>query len=158
VLRRQGVAIVRLGQAQVDDPATAIDNTTGELLGILASGRSAVLTTIGLEPSRSGPEVVISRLAEIVTDPAIASLIGGLVLTGGDVAAGILGAMRSTAFHLGGEIRPAMPWGIVESPILPPLPVATKAGSFGSDDALLACLQHLERLGSATINEVTCGT
>ncbi len=151
-LGQQGVPMVRLSQAQIDEPTTAVDDTTDELLRHLATGRSAVLTTTGLEPSVHGSEFVISRLGEVVTNPEISTRIGGLVLTGGDVAAGILGAMRSTAFHLGGEIRPAMPWGIVESSLLPALPVATKAGSFGTEDALQACLEYLESLGTASTN------
>ena len=64
-------------------------------------------------------------------------------MTGGDVAAGVLRRLSATALHLGGEIRPALPWGVVELANGTSLPVATKAGSFGEKDALQACHDHL---------------
>ena len=150
-LRQSGVPIVGLAQKHIDDPSTSIKVITEELARHLAAGRSAALSTMDLEPSVLGSEFVVSRLAEIVFDPDIYPHIGGLVLTGGDVAAGILQRMGATAFHLGGEIRPAMPWGIVESALVPPLPVATKAGSFGAGDALQVCLAYLENLGKGSV-------
>ncbi len=143
-LRQAGVPIVGLDQNHIDDLSASIKIITEELARHLTAGRSAALTTIDLKPSVLGSEFVVSRLAEIVCDPDIYPHIGGLVLTGGDVAAGILHRMGATAFHLGREIRAAMPWGVVESALLPPLPVATKAGSFGAEDALQVCLTYLE--------------
>lgn len=150
-LRQSGVPLVGLAQRHIDDPSTPIKIIAEELARHLAAGRSTVLSTMDLEPSALGSEFVVSRLAEIVCDPGVYPHIGGLMLTGGDVAAGVLQRMGATAFHLGGEIRPAMPWGIVESALLPPLPVATKAGSFGAQDALQMCLTHLENPGNGGV-------
>lgn len=146
-LRRAGYPLVCLDQDHIDDPATAIHDTIDALASHLAAGRSVLLTTTGLDPSLHGPAFVVSRLAEVAVEAASRGHIGGLVLTGGDVAAGVFAGMGATSMHLGGEIRPAMPWGIVESSRLPPLLVATKAGSFGTEDALLACVDHLTALG-----------
>lgn len=70
----------------------------------------------------------------------------GLVLSGGDVAAKVLYEVGATVMYLQGEIRPAMPWGVVEFTASNRLIVVTKAGSFGDDDALGAFLNFLVRL------------
>jgi len=150
VVHQSGIPVVCLGQKHIDDPAAAVNDAVDEVAHHLAGGHSAVLTTLGLDPSVQGAEFVVACLAEFVIEPNIYRHLGGLVLTGGDVAAGVLAGIGSTVFHLRGEIRPAMPWGIVESALLPPLPVATKAGSFGTEDALQACLAYLEGLGSTS--------
>jgi len=146
-LRRAGYPFICLDQDHIDDPATAIHDTIDAVASHLAAGRSVLLTTTGLDPSVQGPAFVVSRLAGVAVEAASRGHIGGLVLTGGDVAAGVFTGMGATSMHLRGEIRPAMPWGIVESSRLPPLLVATKAGSFGTEDALLACIDHLIALG-----------
>jgi uncharacterized protein YgbK (DUF1537 family) len=86
---------------------------------------------------------VVELLAAIVVDLAGRGAIRGLVLTGGDVAAGVLTGLGATEISLCGEVEPAIPWGVVRSPLLPGVPVVTKAGSFGTPDALLRALAHL---------------
>jgi uncharacterized protein YgbK (DUF1537 family) len=65
------------------------------------------------------------------------------VLTGGDVAAAVSAALGATALWLSGEISSGIPWGRLEGGSLHGSPVATKAGSFGDDNALLSCIDLL---------------
>jgi uncharacterized protein YgbK (DUF1537 family) len=65
------------------------------------------------------------------------------VLTGGDVAAAVSAALGATALWLRGEILSGIPWGRLAGGSLHGSPVATKAGSFGDDNALLSCIDHL---------------
>ncbi|HEU0163445.1 MAG TPA: nucleotide-binding domain containing protein, partial [Thermomicrobiales bacterium] len=143
-MRQAAYPVVALAQDHLDDPMFPIDDVIERVSGYLASGRSAILTTSGLEPSSSHPSFVVARLAEIASAGSVRELLAGLVLTGGDVAAGILSRLGATSFRLGGEIRPAMPWGILDIGNGRSLPVVTKAGSFGEDDALLAAVRSLE--------------
>ena len=69
--------------------------------------------------------------------------VGGLVLTGGDVAAAVCAALGATALWLGGEIAPGIPWGVLAGGRLHATPIATKAGSFGADDTLRSCIDYL---------------
>ena len=66
------------------------------------------------------------------------------MLTGGDVAAAVCAALGATALWLRDEISPGIPWGGLEGGTLQGSSVATKAGSFGDDNALLSCIDHLE--------------
>jgi uncharacterized protein YgbK (DUF1537 family) len=137
VLRAAGVPIVHPGQSLIDNPETAADDTVVEVATHLAAGRSTVLTTLGLAPSPLGGHFVAARLAQIVAAPEVSSQVGGLVLTGGDVAAAVCSALEATALWLEGEITQGIPRGVLEAGRLHAIPITTKAGSFGDDNAML---------------------
>jgi uncharacterized protein YgbK (DUF1537 family) len=73
-----------------------------------------------------------------------------MVLTGGDVAAAVCGALGARGFELGGEIYAGQPWGRLCGGEMPDLPVVTKAGSFGRDHALRTCAAFLQGAATAT--------
>jgi uncharacterized protein YgbK (DUF1537 family) len=139
-MRDAGHPVVTLAQNHLDDRSSSVEQVIGEVASLLLAGKSVVLTTAGLASSKNAESFVVSRLATIAADPRISCLSAGLVLTGGDVAAGVLSALGATSLRLGGEIRPTMPWGMLELADGRALPVATKAGSFGERDALLAAV------------------
>src|SRR5215213_1814069 len=143
VLRESGVPIVRPGQSLIDDPATPADAAVVEVATHLAAGRSLVLTTLGLAPCPLGGHVVAARLAQIVAAPEVSSQVAGLVVTGGDVAAAVSTALGAKALWLEGEITPGIPRGLLEGGRLHSCGIATKAGSFGNDNALLSCIDQL---------------
>lgn len=141
-----GIPVVRLTQRAIDEPVTSLDATIAEVAAHLARGQDTVVTTSGLAPSTSRERSVASRLAEVASAPAIKKHVGGLVLTGGDVAAAVCLGLGATAIWLGGEIYAGQPWGVLDGGSLPGLPVATKAGSFGRDGALQSCIAHLAQI------------
>lgn len=143
VLRESGVPIVRPRQSFIDDPQIGVHGTVAQVAMHLAAGRSVVLTTLGLAPGAAGGHVVAARLAQIVAASEVSFRVGGLVLTGGDVAAAVSAALGATALWLRGEISSGIPWGRLEGGSLHGSPVATKAGSFGDDNALLSCIDRL---------------
>ncbi|WP_028060117.1 four-carbon acid sugar kinase family protein [Candidatus Solirubrobacter pratensis] len=69
----------------------------------------------------------------------------GVVLTGGDTAAAAIRALDATAFSVLGEVEPGIPLGVLRGGR--DLLAVTKAGGFGSDEALTASVNVL--LGSA---------
>ena len=75
------------------------------------------------------------------------TLVGGLVLTGGDTAIGILQAWGAVGIRLAGELEP----GVVLAETMGTLsiPVVTKAGSFGERATLTRLLTrlHADELG-----------
>jgi uncharacterized protein YgbK (DUF1537 family) len=75
-------------------------------------------------------------LAAIVTAPEVVEQIGGLSLTGGDVAMAVCHALGAEAIWLRSEIVAGQPWGVLAGGMRPGLPIATKAGSFGDANAL----------------------
>ncbi len=139
-LRGEGAAVVQLSQEIVDaDDAEArseMDFFSGALALALTSGNLTVVTTAGLAPARSGGRSIAERLAAIVTAPEVVDAVGGLSLTGGDVAMAACHALGAEAIWLRGEIAAGQPWGVLAGGMRPGLPVATKAGSFGGPRAL----------------------
>lgn len=144
-LRANGVPVTHLTTDHLESPALMQAEIITPLTNLLAAGTSVALTTVGLQSAHHQPATIRQQLAAIVTTLHEIRPLGGLVLTGGDVAIGILQALRVTHIDLGGEVQPAIPWGVAHLPDGTPIPVATKAGSFGHEDALSACLHHLDR-------------
>jgi uncharacterized protein YgbK (DUF1537 family) len=67
----------------------------------------------------------------------------GLVLTGGETAARLLGRAGAQALELLGEALPRTPLARVRGGALDGLPVVLKAGSFGAEDAIHRALEVL---------------
>lgn len=143
-----GAPVVRLSQEVIDDPSSAIGDVVAEIATHLGAGRTTVVTTAGLRLSSSGERNVAARLASIATADAVVGHAGGMVLTGGDVAAAVCSALGATGLRLGGEIYAGQPWGRLEGGRQPGLPVATKAGSFGRDTAMFTCTAFLRGHGA----------
>jgi D-threonate/D-erythronate kinase len=137
------VPVVRPAQAIIGGAEPSIAALADELAAGLAGRGSAALTTAGLAPCAKGSAFVVELLASVVIELAGRGAIGGLVLTGGDVAAGVLAGVGATGIDLRGEVEPAIPWGVLRARLLPGVPVVTKAGSFGAPDALLRAAAHL---------------
>lgn len=143
-----GMPVVQLPQDVIDHPDRSLTETLATVGASLASGSATAVTTAGLNPSASAERTVAARLAEIATSPLIREQIGGMVLTGGDVAAAVCGALHAEGIALGGEIYAGQPWGRLIGGEMPGLPVATKAGSFGRDHALRTCAAFLQGTAS----------
>jgi uncharacterized protein YgbK (DUF1537 family) len=73
----------------------------------------------------------------------------GLVLTGGETADLLLRRLGAQGLWLIREVQPGVPLARVAGGSLDGLPVVTKAGSLGSEDALAYCVRYLaeERAG-----------
>ncbi len=150
VLSEKGVLVVQLPQEVIDDPECSLAGTLDTVASYLAAGHTAAVTTAGLNPSASSERTVAARLAEVATAPQIREHVGGMVLTGGDVAAAVCHALHSQGMALGGEIYAGQPWGRLIGGDTPDLPVVTKAGSFGRDHALHMCAEFLQGAGHAS--------
>jgi uncharacterized protein YgbK (DUF1537 family) len=74
------------------------------------------------------------------------SPIGGLLLTGGDTGALVFRALGVTAISLGGEVAPGIPWGRPLDGTISGLPVVTKSGGFGEENALGKVAEFLSKL------------
>jgi uncharacterized protein YgbK (DUF1537 family) len=146
---QQGTAVVRPSPAFLDGDDRAVAAAIQAVADRLAQGRDAILTTATvLSPGEAtrGEEMVAVQLGRVARAVALGGQAGGLVLTGGDIAAAVCSALAATTLWLRGEVQPGIAWGLLLDGALPGLPVVTKAGGFGADDALEAALRHLHLL------------
>lgn len=67
--------------------------------------------------------------------------VAAIFLTGGDTGALVCDAIAAHSIDLRDEIAPGFPWGILCGGMFHGLQVASKAGSFGDEDALLRCAE-----------------
>lgn len=72
--------------------------------------------------------------------------IGGLYLTGGDVAIAVAAALGASGFHINGQIDGCVPYGRLLNSMTGNVPVMTKAGGFGSHSTLAAVICFIEEM------------
>jgi D-threonate/D-erythronate kinase len=66
--------------------------------------------------------------------------VAALFFTGGETGTLLCNAVGAEAIDLCDEILPGIPWGILQGGMFHGLPVASKSGSFGGEDALVRCV------------------
>jgi uncharacterized protein YgbK (DUF1537 family) len=108
------------------------------------------LVTIGADEQRTPPERFHERSGRLnrLLGATIAQLERrrpgtGLVLTGGDVAAAAIEALGAVGIQLAAEVLPGIPCGTLAGGDSAGIPLVTKAGAFGPDDALVAAVHAL---------------
>jgi D-threonate/D-erythronate kinase len=92
------------------------------------------------------PQLLAQALSDLVSK--CSQFLGGLVATGGETARAVLDALGIHRLRLLGELEPGLPFSVADSWIRP-LPVITKAGAFGSPQALIRCRDFLRELKRA---------
>lgn len=91
-------------------------------------------------------ERLSQRLGELTLAIAERARIGGLFLTGGDIAIAVAQALNAQGYRIQQEAAPCMPCGRFINSELDDLPVITKAGGFGSETALCDALSFIEEM------------
>ncbi|MBI5603278.1 MAG: four-carbon acid sugar kinase family protein, partial [Deltaproteobacteria bacterium] len=71
--------------------------------------------------------------------------LGGLVLTGGDIALSSCRLLSATGIKVIEEVAPGIPLGMLKGGLCDGLKVVTKAGAFGAEDALCQAVDYLKR-------------
>ena len=153
VARRQAAAVEAAGAFRyepgpdelVDDRAWA--RASARILDRLDESNSTLLLTATPDRSRDLPSTLIpSRFAELVAR-VIAhrprGSIAGLAVTGGDGARALVDALGASGLALRDEVMTGVPIGALVGGVAEGLPVVTKAGGFGSDEALVLAVRAI---------------
>jgi uncharacterized protein YgbK (DUF1537 family) len=74
--------------------------------------------------------------------------IGGLFLTGGDIAIAVARALGAEGYRITSEVVPCVPCGTFVNSEIDDLPVITKAGGFGGASTLRDALYFIEEMYS----------
>jgi len=125
---------------------TSLDTAAAQSVAFyLSQGQDVILTTEKIERLPANHQNIAQSLGRIVGQVTEKVAIGGLVLTGGDTALGVLQSLECRALWLHGEIEPGIPWGQLLGGSQSGLPVVTKAGGFGSDQSLKFALIYMRK-------------
>jgi len=84
-------------------------------------------------------------MAEIVADILASHKFAGLFLSGGDIAVEVCRRLQVSAIRVHGEVEPGVPAGELIGGQCPGMRVVTKAGGFGTEDAMVKSITYLER-------------
>jgi uncharacterized protein YgbK (DUF1537 family) len=146
VAARSGATVVPFTSRRCDDAAGATTGVCQGLTEALAAGRSVVIWTHpgAVESgSRRHDQRVLRALAADVREILSTTAVSGLAIVGGDTAQAVFQALRASGLRLCGEVAAGIPYGQLMGGPFTGLPVATKAGGFGTDTALWDCLDFL---------------
>jgi len=129
-----------------------VDNLNAEKLAveasrILAQGKSVAITSTF---ARYVPELKQSIglfLADAAMNILSRQKAGGLFLSGGDIALAVCQKLGIAAIKVNGEVEAGIPAGELIGGRGEGMRVVTKAGGFGTEQALVKALAYLERKG-----------
>lgn len=93
-------------------------------------------------------ERISATLGEIALTIINQSQIGGLFLTGGDIAIAVARALKAEGYRINSEVVPCVPCGTFVNSDIDDLPVITKAGGFGGETTLRDALYFIEEMYS----------
>jgi uncharacterized protein YgbK (DUF1537 family) len=99
--------------------------------------------SLGLS-SRQTSEAVAAALGSLCRQIALSVPLGGLVLTGGDIALSCCSLLSASGISVVREVAPGIPVGVLKGGQCPGLKVVTKAGAFGAEDALCKAVDSLK--------------
>ena len=93
-------------------------------------------------------EHISSTLGAITLTIINQAQIGGLFLTGGDIAIAVAKALKAEGYRINSEVVPCVPCGTFVNSEIDDLPVITKAGGFGGETTLRDALYFIEEMYS----------
>jgi uncharacterized protein YgbK (DUF1537 family) len=124
----------------VNSEVEAIFKRVAELLFKEAG---AILTTT-FQKHLPGKEAVIPTALGKAAVRILGDIkLGGLVLTGGDLAMGVCERLSSAALRIEEEVLPGIPCSTLTDGPFKGLRMVTKAGGFGTQEALWGIIQYL---------------
>ena len=112
-------------------------------LSFLNINRDLIISSRRIDTSAAGDRDVAEWLAHVVARIVEHRSLGGLILTGGEVATAVCRRLNAGAIDLHGEVQPGIPAGRLRGGSLDLLPVITKAGGFGEPNTLVSAIAFL---------------
>jgi uncharacterized protein YgbK (DUF1537 family) len=147
-LSAAGAVKVTLDRRGIYEPQREIGRLATAVSAVLAAGSDAILDATSAPLIPGSGERVADTLAQVVNAVQARGLIGALLLSGGEVAMAVCRAMRVESLRILDEIEAGIPGGVLVGGPASGTPVVTKAGGFGSPDALVAGRDWLHNAGT----------
>ncbi|MFO7697273.1 MAG: four-carbon acid sugar kinase family protein [Anaerolineae bacterium] len=138
-----GAVRVTLDSRRSYEPGLEIDRLAEAICTALDAGRDALLDAISCPLIPGGGSRVADILAQVVGRAVQRDLVGGLFLTGGEVALAVCREISVQALRILDAVEPGIPGGQILGGPAAGLPAVTKAGGFGSPVALVAARDWL---------------
>lgn len=162
-LRSQRALVVDIEVSQLLNPDQTDwwQHVVQQAVSLLNQGRHCLLRTSRSETDRYQVAALCQRwqldrsqlglrLSEKMGQLTLAitekACIGGLFLTGGDMAIAVANALGAEGYRISAEVAPCVPCGTFINSEIDDLPVITKAGGFGAESILCDALAFIEEM------------
>ncbi len=122
-----------------------INQMAKEVGNHIDSGKSVIITSTLSQHVPALKELTLRVLARIAVRAILRWDVAGLILTGGDVAKETCETLEATGARILKELEPGVVVGEVIGGVKEGLRIVTKAGGFGSDEAIVDAIYYLER-------------
>lgn len=163
-ISQQRAQVVEIDVAQLlKDESPVVSELVQQATSLLAAGQHTILRTSRSEADRHQidrlcqhmqlsraalGEQLSQRLGKLTLAIIESTRIGGLFLTGGDIAIAVAKALGAEGYRIQQEVAPCIPCGALINSEIDDLPVITKAGGFGTENALCDALSFIEEMYS----------
>ncbi|WP_431225102.1 D-threonate kinase [Serratia sp. L9] len=137
-ITRQAVSVLRDRQHCV--LRTCKDADARQMIDILCEKYSLSRQQLGDKISQALGSITLAVINQ--------AQIGGLFLTGGDIAIAVARALGAEGYRITSEVVPCVPCGTFVNSEIDDLPVITKAGGFGGESTLRDALYFIEEMYS----------
>ena len=130
---------------QNDMMAENIGDILTEAEQLLGQGRGLALSSTFSQYAPALKHALPSLLAGAAAGLLAARRFAGLFLSGGDIAVEVCRKLQVSAIRVIGEVEPGVPAGELVGGQHQGMRVVTKAGGFGTEEALVKSISYLER-------------
>ncbi|MBA7632227.1 D-threonate kinase [subsurface metagenome] len=112
---------------------------------LLDQGKGLALSSTFSQYAPASKHTIPVLMAEIVTGILASRKFAGLFLSGGDIAVEVCRRLSVSAIWVHGEVEPGVPAGELIGGQRQGMRVVTKAGGFGTEEALVKSILYLEK-------------
>jgi uncharacterized protein YgbK (DUF1537 family) len=130
---------------QNDMMAENIGDILTEAERLLGQGRGLALSSTFSQYAPALKHALPSLLAEAAAGLLATRRFAGIFLSGGDIAVEVCRRLQVSAIRVIGEVEPGVPAGELVGGQYQGMRVVTKAGGFGTEEALVKSISYLER-------------
>ncbi len=139
-----GFPILSLGREHLGRGDEGIARIAAEATRLLTEGKGVAISgTLApyIPELKEVPEVMAAATRKILS----LGKFGGLFLSGGDIAVAVCRCLSVAAISVLGEVEPGVPAGELLGGSFQGMRVVTKAGGFGTEEALVKSILYLEK-------------
>jgi uncharacterized protein YgbK (DUF1537 family) len=135
-----GMPILNLEAEKLDT-----EEVLKEAAGLIDEGKGLAISSTFSQYMPALKQSIPGIMAEMATGILASHRFAGLFLSGGDIALEVCRRLQASAIQVHGEVEPGVPAGELMDGQFPGMRVVTKAGGFGTEEAMVKSITYLER-------------
>jgi uncharacterized protein YgbK (DUF1537 family) len=143
-----GIPVLNLDLEKInvqDIGSGRLGSLSGEIEKLISEGNGLVVSSTFSRYVPAFKKDIAMIIAEIVANILASHMFVGLFLSGGDIAMYTCRRLNVSAIEVHGEIEPGVPAGKIIGGQYTGMRVITKAGGFGTGEAMVKSIKYLER-------------